>query len=60
MGAIDRLPENQKAAFTLNKIEGLSYSEIADIMHKSVSSVESLLHRAKQKLQEILYNYYNS
>lgn len=60
MKAVDRLPENQKTAFTLNKIEGLSYDEIAEIMGKSVSSVESLLHRARLKLQEFLYQYYKS
>ena len=58
--AIDHLPENQKVAFTLNKIEGLRYEEIAAIMGKSVSSVESLLHRARLKLQEYLYKYYKT
>jgi RNA polymerase sigma factor (sigma-70 family) len=58
--AIDQLPEYQKVAFTLNKIEGLSYEEIAAVMTRSVSSVESLLHRARLKLQEYLYIYYKS
>lgn len=58
--AIDRLPENQKIAFTLHKTEGLSYEEIAEIMKKSVSSVESLMHRAKTNLRQLLTNYYNS
>jgi len=56
--AIEQLPENQKVAFTLNKIEGMSYEEIAGVMKKTVSSVESLLHRARLKLQENLYMYY--
>ena len=56
--AIDKLPENQKTAFILSKIEDLSYSEIAEVMKLSVSSIESLLFRAKQNLQKLLSNYY--
>ncbi len=52
--AINRLPENQKIAFTLHKLEGLSYQEISDIMKTSVSSVESLMHRAKNNLKRLL------
>lgn len=56
--AIDKLPENQKAAYILCKLEDLSYNEIAEIMKVTVPSVESLLFRAKQNLQKILGNYY--
>jgi RNA polymerase sigma-70 factor (ECF subfamily) len=56
--AIDSLPENQKTAFTLNKYEDLSYKEISEVMEMSVSSVESLIHRAKLNLQKKLYNCY--
>ncbi|HOZ84461.1 MAG TPA: RNA polymerase sigma factor [Niabella sp.] len=52
--AIDRLPENQRIAFVLSKIEGLSYQEISDVMDTSISSIESLLHRAKNNLKKIL------
>jgi len=58
--AISKLPESQKTAFTLNKIEGLSYQEISDIMDTSVSSIESLIHRAKENLKKLLRNYYNN
>lgn len=58
--AIDQLVENQKIAFTLNKVEGLSYKEIAEIMETSVSSVESLIHRAKKRLQILLKTFYES
>jgi len=57
--AIDKLPDNQKAAFTLHKVENLSYREIAEILQLSLSSVESLVFRAKQNLQKLLENYYN-
>jgi RNA polymerase sigma-70 factor (ECF subfamily) len=56
--AVEKLPENQKIAFTLNKLEGLSYQEISEIMETSVSSVESLLHRAKTNLRKWLEDFY--
>jgi RNA polymerase sigma-70 factor (ECF subfamily) len=52
--AIDQLPENQKTAFTLHKLEDLSYQEISEIMQTSVAAVESMMHRAKQNLRKIL------
>lgn len=58
--AINGLPENQRIAFTLHKVEGLSYAEIASIMENSVSSVESLMFRAKQNLQKSLENHYKN
>lgn len=58
--AINSLSENQRIAFTLNKYEDLSYSEIADVMNVSVSSVESLIHRSKINLQQKLLNYYKN
>jgi RNA polymerase sigma-70 factor (ECF subfamily) len=56
--AISSLPENQKVAFTLSKYEDLSYQEISEVMDLSVSSVESLLFRAKQNLQKKLHTCY--
>lgn len=56
--AIQALPENQRTAFVLHKIEDLSYKEIAEIMNLSLSSVESLLFRAKQNLQKRLLKCY--
>jgi len=58
LSKIDELPDNQRVAFTLSKIEGLPYQEIADIMHTSVSAVESYLVRAKKGLQVKLQSYY--
>ncbi len=57
--AIDKLPENQKTSFILSKIEGLSYAEISEIMKTSVSSVESLLFRAKHNLKKYLNKKYD-
>lgn len=56
--AIDSLPENQRVAFTLNKYEDLAYKEISEVMNLSVSSVESLIHRAKKNLQKKLHHCY--
>ncbi|MEA3496541.1 MAG: RNA polymerase sigma factor [Bacteroidota bacterium] len=56
--AIDSLSKNQKIAFTLNKYRDMSYNEISEIMDLSLSSVESLLFRAKKKLQKKLIHYY--
>ncbi len=58
--AIEKLPEKQRIAFTLHKVEDLSYEQIADVMQKSLSSIESLMHRAKDNLKKHLYAYYNS
>jgi len=52
--AISMLPENQRIAFTLHKFEDLPYQEIASVMQVSLSSVESLIHRAKMNLQKRL------
>lgn len=57
--AIEQLPDNQKVAFVLHKVEGLSYQEVSEIMKTSLSAVESLLHRAKTNLKEILKNFNN-
>jgi len=56
--AIDRLPENQKIAFSLHKLEGLSYQEISEVMKTTLSSVESLMHRARNNLKKWLEKYY--
>jgi RNA polymerase sigma factor (sigma-70 family) len=56
--AMNKLPESQRVAFTLHKIEGMEYKEIAEVMQLSLSSVESLIHRAKINLQKRLQTYY--
>ena len=56
--AIDLLPEQQRTAYVLHKIEQISYNEIAAIMQLSLSAVESLLFRGKQNLKKHLAIYY--
>ncbi len=55
---IESLSDNQRIAFTLHRLEGLSYKEVAAIMELSVSSIESLMFRAKKNLQKKLDVYY--
>ncbi|MCX7958234.1 MAG: PAS domain S-box protein, partial [Deltaproteobacteria bacterium] len=50
---LDELPENQKTAFILNKIEGLSYEEVAGVMEINLNTVKSLIHRATMSIMEI-------
>lgn len=52
--AIAKLPDNQKAAFTLHKLEGISYQEISEVLQTTISSVEMLMYRAKQNLKKML------
>lgn len=59
MSKINLLPENQRIAFTLNKIEDMPYKEIAEVMNLSLSSVESLMHRAKKNLKKQLEKLYS-
>jgi RNA polymerase sigma-70 factor (ECF subfamily) len=54
--AISNLPEKQKTAFTLIKIQGLSYEEASGIMEQNIKAIESLISRAKQNLQKQLEN----
>lgn len=56
--AINSLPEAQKVVFTLCKIDSKSYEEISEITEKSISSIESLMFRAKKNLQDLLEDFY--
>ncbi len=58
--ALNTLPKKQRIAFVLNKYEKMSYKEIAEVMELSLSSVESLIHRAKKGLQKKLLNTYKN
>jgi len=52
--AINELPESQKTALILTRIEDRPQKEAAEIMNTSVKAVESLLQRAKQTLAKRL------
>jgi RNA polymerase sigma-70 factor (ECF subfamily) len=57
--AISKLPENQKVAYTLHKLEGMSYRDISLVLNTTVSAVESLMSRANGNLRKNLEVYYN-
>lgn len=52
--ALLSLPENQRLALTLLVYEGKSYQKISEIIGCSISAVESLIFRARQKLKQKL------
>ncbi|NQW30175.1 MAG: RNA polymerase sigma factor [Ignavibacteria bacterium] len=49
-GFINQLPDNQRTALILHKIEDQSQSDVAEIMGITVKAVESLVQRAKANL----------
>ncbi|TRX61386.1 sigma-70 family RNA polymerase sigma factor [Fulvivirga sp. M361] len=50
--AIASLPEKQRAAYLLNRVEKKTYREIAEIMEVSVKAVEKLMHKALKKIKD--------
>lgn len=48
--ALAKLPERQRAALLLRSEQGLGYEEIAQALDSSISSVKSLIHRARETL----------
>lgn len=51
---LNQLPENQRIAFTLSKIDGFNNTEISEIMKTTNVAVESLIYRAKKKVNNDL------
>src|ERR1044071_3754035 len=56
--AMERLPANQRAAFVLKHIEGLSQKEVAEVLQLGEKAVESLLQRPKAGLRNELRSFY--
>jgi len=56
LNAINALPTSQRIAIILKICDEMSYQEIAHIMDRSVSAVDSLLIRAKKNLHKNLMN----
>jgi RNA polymerase sigma-70 factor (ECF subfamily) len=55
--AINRLPTQHAQTFCLKYIEDMSYENIADQMQVSVNSVGVILHRARERLRELLHEF---
>ena len=56
--AIAALPDDMRTVFLLRDVEGLSNSEVAEILDLSVPAVKSRLHRTRLQLRENLSKYY--
>ncbi len=52
--AMELLPDGYKEVFILREYNGLSYKEIAELTEENINSVKVKIHRAKQKIREIL------
>ena len=53
-GAISALPDGQREVFLMNRIDKLTYKEIADTLGVSVKAIEKRMHKALLKLRDIL------
>ena len=55
--AILELPDEQRELVILQRFQGLSYDEIAEVTGQSVPAIKSKLHRAKLGLKKRLTPY---
>ncbi len=55
--AVQSLPEPQRAVFVLSQYEGLSYTEIADVLDCPPGTVASRKHLATETLRRKLYSW---
>ncbi|MDL2255415.1 RNA polymerase sigma-70 factor [Parabacteroides sp. OttesenSCG-928-K15] len=55
--ALDRLPPTYREAFTLNRIEGKTYKEIADLLHVSSKTIDYRIQQALKDLRIQLKDY---
>ncbi len=56
---LDKLPEKQRTFFLLNKYNGLTAKEIAEIMQCSQNSVEVTIHRAVKNISKKILEIQN-
>jgi RNA polymerase sigma-70 factor (ECF subfamily) len=52
--ALQKLPEKLRTAIVLREIDGLSYEEVAEVLHASVGTVKYRISRAREELRRIL------
>jgi RNA polymerase sigma-70 factor (ECF subfamily) len=55
--ALEKLSPIHKTAILLREVQGLSYSEMAEVMEVSKGTVMSRLHHARKNLQGLLQKY---
>jgi RNA polymerase sigma-70 factor (ECF subfamily) len=51
---LQNLPNKLRAAIVLREVEGLSYVEIAEVLHISLGTVRSRISRAREELRRLL------
>lgn len=51
--ALEQLPDGQRTVFLMNRIEDLTYGEIADRLELSVKAVEKRMHGALESLRSV-------
>lgn len=56
--ALQKLPDKQKTALTLNSYEEMAYKEIAEVMQIPVNQVGVLINRARKSIQQYLIDFY--
>jgi RNA polymerase sigma-70 factor (ECF subfamily) len=52
--ALHRLPADQREAFVMKHVEGMSYQEMGELLGASVPALKMRVHRARDDLQELL------
>jgi RNA polymerase sigma factor (sigma-70 family) len=55
--AIERLPENFRAALVLCEYEKMSYAQIAETLGATIPQVKTWIHRGRRQLAELLRAY---
>jgi RNA polymerase sigma-70 factor (ECF subfamily) len=53
--ALLELPENFRAVVILHDVQGLSYDEMAEVLHTGLGTIKSRLNRARNMLREKIY-----
>ena len=51
---LNQMKQRQRTALVMHQLEGYKHEEIAEFLDTSVSSVESLIHRGKKQLKQLL------
>lgn len=55
--ALDQIPDDYRAVVLLCDVQGFSYKEIAAILNRPIGTVMSRLHRGRNILKSLLYEY---
>jgi RNA polymerase sigma-70 factor, ECF subfamily len=56
---LERLPERERAAFTMCRFEGVAYRDIAEALNTTESAVKSMIHRATVAIAKCLESFTN-